>query len=109
MANIREKILMLLERPGMTRKVLSIALNVTESHLSRILNGQRETSRKFDKAIDDLLEGKGRQPHPNPTIEAVIQMMESMDEETQKDVQVGVQKEKLLRELMKEKQEKEAA
>ncbi|CAH2032096.1 helix-turn-helix domain-containing protein [Trichlorobacter ammonificans] len=44
-----------------------------------------------------------------PTIEAVIQMMESMDADTQEDIRLSVQKEKLLRELMKEKQEKEAA
>lgn len=43
------------------------------------------------------------------TIEAVIKMMETMDADTQEDICLSVQKEKLLRELIKEKQEKEAA
>jgi hypothetical protein len=45
----------------------------------------------------------------DPYISSVSEMMRAMDDDTKKDIQLSVQKEKLLRELIKERQEKEAA
>lgn len=44
----------------------------------------------------------------HPETGAVVEMMGSMDSDTQKDIQLSVQKEKLLRELIKERCEKGA-
>lgn len=45
----------------------------------------------------------------DPYISSVSEMMRAMDDDTKKDIQLSVQKEKLLRELIKERQDKEAA
>ncbi len=109
MVTTRDKIAQYLQATGRSRKWLSEQLGIKENYISMILSGKREPSERITRLIDSLTESKERPSHPNPTIEAVIQMMEAMDEDTQKDVQVSVQKEKLLRELLKEKQDKEAA
>lgn len=67
----------------------------------------REKGWDFDYVMTG--ETKCHENMSSPYINSVVGMMKNMDEETQKDVQVSVQKEKLLRELMKEKQAKEAA
>lgn len=46
---------------------------------------------------------------PDPYISSVSEMMRSMDDDTKKDIQLSVQKEKLLRDLIKERQEQKAA
>ena len=109
MLTVSEKIAKICEEKGMTKKAIAERLGVKPPYVTMMASGKSEPSERVSRLIDELLEGKKREPHQNPTIEAVIQMMEAMDEETQKDVQVGVQKEKLLRELIKEKQDKEAA
>lgn len=45
---------------------------------------------------------------PDPYIASVSEMMRAMDDDTKKYIQLSVQKEKLLRELMKERQELKA-
>lgn len=44
----------------------------------------------------------------DPYIASVTTMMRSMDDDTKKDIQLSVEKEKLLRELLREKQGKKA-
>lgn len=45
----------------------------------------------------------------SPEAASIVEMLGAMDSDTRKDVQLGVQKEKLLRELLKEKSEREVA
>jgi len=47
------------------------------------------------------------EPH-DPYIASVAEMMRAMDDDTKKDIQLSVQKEKLLRDLIKERQELKA-
>lgn len=46
--------------------------------------------------------------HPDSQIQAVIKVMEAMDDDTKKDIRLSVEKEKLLRELLKQREDKEA-
>ena len=50
----------------------------------------------------------GQTRHPDPAIQAVIEMMESMDKDTKDDIRLSVKKEKLLRDLLKQKEDREA-
>lgn len=45
----------------------------------------------------------------SPEAASIVEMLGAMDSDTRKDVQLGVQKEKLLRELLKEKAERNVA
>lgn len=45
----------------------------------------------------------------DPYIASVLEMMRAMDDDTKRDIQLSVQKEKLLRELLKEKWDMKAA
>lgn len=64
------------------------------------------------KSLDLIF--KGEEPPPmvaeecDPYIASVATMMRSMDDDTKKDIQLSVEKEKLLRDLLKDKQRKEA-
>ncbi|WP_298437941.1 helix-turn-helix domain-containing protein [Geobacter sp.] len=59
-------------------------------------------------------EGKGEaaegQPyrHPDPKIQKIVEMLEAMNDSAKEDILRDVEKEKLLMELMKERQEKKA-
>jgi transcriptional regulator with XRE-family HTH domain len=58
-------------------------------------------------------EGEGRAAqggyqHPNLKIQKIVEMLESMDENTQEDILLSVEKEKLLRDLLQEKRDKKA-
>lgn len=46
--------------------------------------------------------------HPDSEIQAVIEMMEAMDRDTKKDVRLSVEKEKLLRELLNQRDRQRA-
>lgn len=58
-------------------------------------------------------EGEGRAAlggyqHPNLKIQKIVEMLETMDENTQEDILLSVEKEKLLRDLLQEKRDKKA-
>lgn len=81
-------------------KLFSIAsfFNVT---MEWLLTGIGETQRNTEPA--PIVSER-----PDPYISSVSEMMRTMDDDTKKDIQLSVQKEKLLRELMKERQELKA-
>ena len=64
------------------------------------------------KSLDWIF--RGEEPPPvvaeehDPYIASVATMMRTMDDDTKKDIQLSVEKEKLLRELLREKRGKEA-
>lgn len=64
------------------------------------------------KSLDWIF--RGEEPPPvvaeehDPYIASVATMMRTMDDDTKKDIQLSVEKEKLLRELLREKQGKKA-
>ncbi len=72
-------------------------------------------SEKTNKPFEWFLDGSYQstvfvsEPSSDPYISNVTEMMRSMDDDTKKDIQLSVQKEKLLRDLIKERQNKEAA
>jgi len=58
-------------------------------------------------------EGEGRAAlggyqHPDLKIQKIVEMLESMDENTKEDILLSVEKEKLLRDLLQEKRDKKA-
>lgn len=68
--------------------------------------------------VTTIVEGKRMSPkeerlleilRASPEAASIVEMMGAMDSDTRKDVQLGVQKEKLLRDLLKEKSEREVA
>lgn len=71
--------------------------------LNWVLTG--EESRGIIVAEERTMHGA---QHPDPEIQAVITMMESMDREAKKGVRLGVEKEKLLRELLKQREDRKA-
>lgn len=79
------------------KKFLQQAFNVSEENIKYVPPSLEGTPLKDKPA-----------KHPDPQIEAVIKMMETMDEETKKGVRLGVEKEKLLRELLQQKEDKKA-
>lgn len=109
MLTISEKIAKICEEKGMTKRAIAERLGVKPPYVTMMASGKSEPSKRVSKLIDELLEGKKREPHPDPYIESVIKMMEQMDEESRKHIQVSVKKDELFRELMKERQEREAA
>lgn len=50
----------------------------------------------------------GGYQHPNLKIQKIVEMLETMDENTQEDILLSVEKEKLLRDLLQEKRDKKA-
>jgi transcriptional regulator with XRE-family HTH domain len=80
---------------------ISNALGVTSAYLLECKSEQVLTTK-------ELPETYGRAKHPDAEIEAVIRLMEGMDSDTKKDVRLGVQKEKLLRDLLSQYEDKKA-
>lgn len=72
----------------------------SQPHPDRVREPERSTR-------SDVLR-EGLYNHPDPTIQKVIELLEGMDDNTKEDVCLSVQKEKLLRDLLKEKLEKKA-
>jgi len=102
-----------------TQGKLAKALFVSTDYVSRLEKGERTPSERVRNDLDDFLAGRGRFSEVNDEgmivsenssqygdsnyINAVAAMMKEMDPETQKDIYLSVQKEKLLRDLLKER------
>lgn len=111
---------------GLTLKQMSEKLGgVSPGFLSEVEREKKKPGsdlvfafEKLDQASEGEMfqEGKGNPAagedigyrHPDPTIQKVIELLEGMDDNTKEDVCLSVQKEKLLRDLLKEKLEKKA-
>jgi hypothetical protein len=64
---------------------------------------------KYGTGGRPLIESPQIREEPSPYIIKVAEMMSGMDEETQKDICLSVEKEKLLRDLLRQKEEEEKA
>lgn len=108
---------------GLNQTQLAEILGISVDYVSKIEKNKREPRdyllsriQKFIRGDvvlqireDDSPPGKiATFRHPDPQIDAVIKMMETMDEEGKKGVRTGVEKEKLLRELLQQREEKKA-
>lgn len=82
-----------------TLKRISEALGVTVD----VLTSQTDTA--YDALPTSCIADKKHSPY----IDKIISMLEDMDENTQADICLSVEKEKLLRELIQERQERKAA
>lgn len=91
-----------------TREEVSKNLGTSRGNLSKILNGQTEPNNSLI-ILANLIYGNKRKPHPDPTIENIIKIMEEMNKSTKESVFNSVQEKKQLQDLMREKKDKEAA
>jgi transcriptional regulator with XRE-family HTH domain len=129
---IGEKFKAVRKHKGLTLQEVAGALGLKSTgHLSQIERGEKEASPSLVNNFRSTFSvseiwwetGKGdmfrdippevsrvEEPKENygGYISAVADMMRSMDEETQKDIYLSVQKEKLLRELLSERLDKKA-
>lgn len=103
---------------GLTLKDFAEKIGSSASYVSEVERGVKNPGsefllalkRSFLISIDSLLDNSVplvREEH-DPYIANVATMMRTMDDDTKKDIQLSVEKEKLLRELLKEKQGKKA-
>lgn len=119
--SLGEKLRELRKSKSMTLQVMADKLGVSNGFLSEVERDLKmpggdffvSLRREFMVSIDYLIDGTGELQHPAPVLEEqdpyivnVSEMMRSMDEDTKKDVLLSVKKEKLLRELLKERQDK---
>lgn len=113
---------------GLSGKDLALKIGISGGNLSEIENNKYKPGADALEALAEktdinpswLLTGVGAvrisesyqcatcvAEHPDdPYISSVADMMRVMDDDTKKDIQLSVQKEKLLRELIKERQHK---
>lgn len=108
MIEIFSKIKKMVESKTIKQSDVCESLGISNSNLSTILSEKSNPSKSLTK-LAEIIYGNTRSPHPEPIIEKVILMMEEMEEHTKESALNCVQKEKLLRELIKEKQDKIAA
>lgn len=108
MINIFFKIAEMIKDKKTTQAEVAKQLGVTQGTVSNFLKEGYKPSKPLIK-LAEIVYGELRQPHPDAIIEKTILMMESMDKNTQEHALDCVQKEKLLEELKKERQEREAA
>lgn len=104
--NIFQKISEMIEKKETRQKHVAEQLKITQGHLSKILRNETEPSKPLIKLAEILYSGEKQNIH-NETIAGVISIMAELDEEAQKDIFRYIQKEKLLRDLIKEKQKKD--
>ena len=108
MTNIFLQIADMIKNKKTTQVEVSKQLGVAQSNISSIINGKSNPSKSVTK-LANIIYGNERTPHPEPIIEKTIKMMEDMEEHTKEGAFDCVQKEKLLEELKKERQERAAA
>lgn len=95
-----------LKNTELSRKEMAEILAVSEATISLLLSGNQEPTKQH-KRILELYLGE-RKPFSNPKIEAVAQIMESLDPAAQEDILRIAEKEKRLAEI-KEEPERKAA
>lgn len=108
MIDIFFKISEMIRKKELKQKDVCDRLGISQSNCSTILSGKSKPSNSLI-ILAEIIYGNTRPPHPEPIIEKTIQMMEEMEEHTKTSALDCVQKEKLLEELKKERQERDAA
>ena len=99
---------------GMTQGEVAEILKISDAYVSKIERGEGEPTFHLMEKIMEFISGRGtsessravaeeRTEYGEGYISAVAAMMREMDADTQKDIFLSVQKEKLLRELLKER------
>jgi len=83
-------------------------LATTQSNLSAILSGKSKPGNTLTK-LANIIYGEERAPHKIPKVEKTIQLIESLNECGLDRIFDSAEREKQLEELMKEKENKEAA
>jgi len=107
------------KRNGLTLQEFALVLDTSASYLSEIERDKKmpggefffNLKRKLNISLDALFDPSGAGvvcESDTPYIAKVVEMMRSMDDDTQKDVELSVSKEKLLRDLLKQQEDKQA-
>ncbi len=116
MEDIFEIIKALVKNKRTKQKIVAEKLYTTAGNISAILRNKSKPSKDLIKRAELIYRNYNEtekttenKKHEDPIIDKVIQMMESCDEETKRNILDCAEKEKLLKELMKERQEKDAA
>ena len=102
------KIAKMIEKKETNQKTVAENLATSQANLSVILQGKTKPSNSLIK-LANIIYGNEYIPQADPIIESVTRMMKDMDKATKKSVFDSIQKEKLLQDLMKEKESKRAA
>lgn len=122
MIKVSERLRQIIETTGLSQKAVAQKLGITPAHVTNLLQGKREASDQLARLIEAIWpetgegemfregkrESEGPYRHPDPTIQKIVELLEGMDADTKEDICLSVQKEKLLRDLLKEKQERKA-
>ena len=96
-----------LKATGLKQKEIAEILGVSLSTVSALLSGKQQPTKQH-RIIWKMYRGE-RKAFKNPKIEAVAQIMETLDPGAQEDILRIAEKEKRLAEIGKEKELKEAA
>lgn len=104
---------------GLTQKQLSATIGVSQSHISAMEKNEKmpggdiliSLKRFFDVDLNWLLTGDGELPHPEAKKSVITglieQVLEGMDEESQRAVLKYTEEKKLLTELLAQKGKRE--
>lgn len=96
------------ERRGNIADVKPFLFKCQGINVSYLETGKGEMFKQASPAQTIVCDPQPCYTHPNPKIQAIVTMLEDMDDDTQKDIQLSVQKEKLLRDLLKQQEDKKA-
>ena len=108
MSTIFSKIAEMINNKTTNQKTVADNLATTQANLSRILQGKTKPSNPLIK-LANIIYGEERAPHKIPKVEKTFQLVESLNECGLDRIFDSAEREKQLEELMKEKENKEAA
>jgi len=133
LAEFRNRLVCLRKHLGLSRDKFAKSVGVSGAYIGQLESGKKgnpsdlfleSVSKTFNINLVWLKTGEGEMfrpagegeakaaqdgyQHPNLKIQKIVEMLETMDENTQEDILLSVEKEKLLRDLLQEKRDKKA-